>query len=107
VLHTLETAQMPSVASARRGGTTVGRPRDRAGLEPEPGEGNSPSSRGGYSIGTGVVIVDKGSSLTNLHVVANAEQVKVEFFDGLVSVMPQACWARGGPGRIASQDHSG
>jgi S1-C subfamily serine protease len=37
-------------------------------------------------VGTGVVIVDKGIILTNLHVVAGAESVKVTFFDGLESV---------------------
>jgi S1-C subfamily serine protease len=34
-------------------------------------------------VGTGVVVVDKGVILTNLHVVAGAEKVKVTFFDGL------------------------
>ncbi len=33
-------------------------------------------------IGTGVVIVDKGVILTNLHVVAGAEKIKVRFFEG-------------------------
>jgi len=37
------------------------------------------------SVGTGVVIVDKGLILTNLHVVANAKMVKVVFADGLES----------------------
>ena len=32
-----------------------------------------------------MVVVDKGIILTNLHVVAGADRVKVEFFDGLVS----------------------
>jgi S1-C subfamily serine protease len=36
-------------------------------------------------VGTGVVIVDNGTILTNLHVVAGAERVQVVFFDGLVS----------------------
>lgn len=36
-------------------------------------------------IGTGVVIVDKGTILTNLHVVAAANWVKVVFADGLES----------------------
>lgn len=36
-------------------------------------------------VGTGVVIVDKGIILTNLHVVANADWVKVVFADGLES----------------------
>ncbi len=34
-------------------------------------------------IGTGVVIVDKGVILTNLHVVLGAEKIKVRFFDGM------------------------
>jgi S1-C subfamily serine protease len=33
-------------------------------------------------VGTGVVIVDKGVILTNLHVVNGADQIKVTFFDG-------------------------
>lgn len=36
-------------------------------------------------IGTGVVVVDRGVILTNLHVVAGAERVQVIFSDGLVS----------------------
>lgn len=36
-------------------------------------------------VGTGVVIVDKGIILTNLHVVSGADKVKVTFFDGLES----------------------
>jgi len=36
-------------------------------------------------VGTGVVIVDKGVILTNLHVVAGAEKVQVTFADGSVS----------------------
>ena len=42
----------------------------------KPAEGN---------IGTGVVIVDTGIILTNLHVVNGAKRVKVTFFDGLES----------------------
>jgi S1-C subfamily serine protease len=46
-------------------------------------------------VGTGVVIIDNGTILTNLHVVLGADQVKVTFHDGLesearlVSVMPE------------------
>ena len=36
-------------------------------------------------VGTGVVIVDNGLILTNLHVVAGAMRVKVVFADGLES----------------------
>ena len=37
------------------------------------------------SVGTGVVIVDKGIILTNLHVVAGAKRIQVIFSDGLES----------------------
>lgn len=37
------------------------------------------------NVGSGVVIVDDGTILTNLHVVAGAERIRVEFFDGHVS----------------------
>ncbi|MBX3606253.1 MAG: trypsin-like peptidase domain-containing protein [Piscinibacter sp.] len=46
-------------------------------------------------VGTGVVIIDNGTILTNLHVVLGADKVKVTFHDGLesdarlVSVMPE------------------
>ncbi len=36
-------------------------------------------------VGTGVVIVDKGTILTNMHVIAGAERVRVTFADGLES----------------------
>ena len=38
-----------------------------------------------FGVGTGVVIVDKGVILTNLHVVSGAERVKVVFHDGMES----------------------
>jgi S1-C subfamily serine protease len=49
---------------------------------------------GGRSVGTGVVIVDKGLILTNLHVVEGAGRITVTFFDGsqsearVVNLMP-------------------
>ena len=46
------------------------------------GKERGPVQRG---VGTGVVIVDNGTILTNLHVVQGARQVKVTFADGLVS----------------------
>jgi S1-C subfamily serine protease len=36
-----------------------------------------------HGVGTGVVIVDKGIILTNLHVVSGADRIKVTFSDGL------------------------
>jgi S1-C subfamily serine protease len=56
------------------------------GKPPEaPSDGGTPGEveRG---VGTGVVIVDKGVILTNLHVVAGADKIKVTFFDGLEAV---------------------
>jgi len=53
------------------------------GKPPEaPNDGGAPGEfeRG---VGTGVVIVDKGVILTNLHVVAGADKIKVTFYDGL------------------------
>lgn len=47
---------------------------------PNDGAGPGEVERG---VGTGVVIVDKGVILTNLHVVAGADKIKVTFFDGL------------------------
>ena len=37
------------------------------------------------AVGSGVVVIDKGVILTNLHVVAGASRVRVTFFDGLES----------------------
>ncbi len=51
--------------------------------------------REGRSVGTGVVVVDSGLILTNLHVVTGAEKITVTFFDGseseafVVSRQPQ------------------
>lgn len=79
VLHTLETGTLPSPAAKAY---EVIRPSivrvrrlesDKAGEELEKG------------VGTGVVIIDKGIILTNLHVVHGAKRVQVVFADGLES----------------------
>ena len=44
---------------------------------------NKDGKDGDRSVGTGVVIVDKGIILTNLHVVQGAESIRVTFADGL------------------------
>ncbi len=80
VRHTLETQTLPSQAAKAY---SVIRPsvvlvRD---LEGEPGQ-DTETVKG---VGSGVVIVDKGIILTNLHVVAGANRVGVEFFDGTQS----------------------
>ena len=63
--------------------TTEKRGRNMAkGKAPE-ADAEGDNERG---VGTGVVIVDKGVILTNLHVVAGADRIKVTFFDGLESI---------------------
>jgi S1-C subfamily serine protease len=42
-------------------------------------KGHGPTERG---VGSGVVIVDNGTILTNLHVIAGAKKIRVTFFDG-------------------------
>jgi S1-C subfamily serine protease len=54
------------------------------GSEPADGDNSDGDSADG-NVGTGVVIVDNGTILTNLHVVAGAERLRVEFADGQVS----------------------
>jgi S1-C subfamily serine protease len=80
VLHTLETNTLPSPA---RKAYEVIRPsivRVR-GLAPDKAGGEDTEK----SVGTGVVIVDKGIILTNLHVVAGGDRLGVIFADGTES----------------------
>jgi S1-C subfamily serine protease len=61
-----------------------------SGAKPKP-LGSASAAGGGsdndeeveHGVGTGVVIVDKGVILTNLHVVSGADRIQVVFFDGL------------------------
>ena len=54
------------------------------GLMTEGDDGSDGKEAGSVErgIGTGVVIIDNGTILTNLHVVAGAKKVRVTFFDG-------------------------
>ncbi len=80
VLHTLEQGQLPSAAA--KAYEAVRRSVVRVhGIGLPPGM-DLDAPRG---IGTGVVIVDTGIILTNMHVVVGAERIKVEFSDGLES----------------------
>jgi serine protease DegQ len=64
----------------------------RAGAKPKP-LGPAPGTEAASEnddevengVGTGVVIIDKGIILTNLHVVSGADRIKVVFSDGLES----------------------
>jgi len=85
VLHTLETKTLPSTAArayeiirpsvvrVRQMGTSKDGPHGDGGGDIE------------KSVGTGVVIVDKGIILTNLHVVAGGDRLGVVFADGTES----------------------
>jgi S1-C subfamily serine protease len=76
VLHTLESKTLPSRAakaaeSVRQSVVLVrGYVEDDAGVEQE------------HGVGSGVVIVEDGLILTNMHVVAGAKRVTVTFYDG-------------------------
>jgi len=80
VLKTLETTQLPSAAAKAY---NVIRPSVVRVI----GYGKSKDGKEDveYGVGTGVVIVDKGIILTNLHVVQGAQTIKVVFSDGLES----------------------
>ena len=80
VLHTLETRTLPSPAAKAYEAVLPSVVRVR-GLDTDP-DGDDEIEK---SVGTGVVVVDKGLILTNLHVVAGARLVKVVFADGLES----------------------
>ena len=59
-------------------------PAGKGGGNPsEFGKDGQKNPHGTTGVGTGVVIVDKGIILTNLHVVLGAEKIRVRFFDGM------------------------
>jgi S1-C subfamily serine protease len=53
--------------------------------KPVAAEGDAQDDEVEAGVGTGVVIIDKGVILTNLHVVSGADRIKVIFYDGLES----------------------
>ncbi|HKX42189.1 MAG TPA: trypsin-like peptidase domain-containing protein, partial [Burkholderiaceae bacterium] len=65
---------------------------DGSDIKDDAKNGKAPVERG---IGTGVVIIDNGTILTNLHVVNGAKRIRVSFMDGtesdaqLLSVQPE------------------
>ena len=121
VLHTLENKTLPSRAAKAADIVLPSLVRVRGFGNPPPSKGKSKAKSGRrdhesgkgtpggsqskskdqpkgmeeLSVGSGVVIVDNGVILTNLHVVASAERVTVTFHDGsesdadLVSVHPE------------------
>ena len=81
VLKTLETTVLPS-AAARAYENIIPSVVRVVGLGKEDGKDGKEGER---SVGTGVVIVDKGIILTNLHVVQGAQTIRITFADGLES----------------------
>jgi serine protease DegQ len=79
VLRTLETTTLPSAAAKAYAAVRPSVVRVQGLVAGPIGEDIE------IGIGTGVVIVDKGTILTNLHVVSAADWVKVVFADGLES----------------------
>lgn len=88
VLHTLETRTLPSPAA--RAYETV-----RPSVVLVRGQRNGDDADLERSIGSGVVIVDSGIILTNLHVVNGADRISLRFADGtesdasVISVQPE------------------
>lgn len=80
VLHTLQTKSLPSPAAKAYDAIRRSVVRVR-GL----GYLDDPEDITEISVGSGVVVVDKGIILTSLHVVANAERVSVVFANGFES----------------------
>ncbi len=88
VLKTLETTQLPS-AAAKAYETiipsvvrVVGYSKRKVGKDGKEVKEDEESNR---SVGTGVVIVDKGIILTNLHVVQGADVIHITFADGMTT----------------------
>lgn len=89
VLHTLSTKTLPSQAARayEAVGPSVVMVR---GTHPAPTTGGSASAGGEpgqieRTVGSGVVILENGTILTNLHVVEGSEKLTVTFFDGTES----------------------
>lgn len=80
VLKTLETAELPSPAAKAYQTIFPSVVRVVGYIKSDDGKDDLK-----HDVGTGVVIVDKGIILTNLHVVQGAQSIKVTFFDGLES----------------------
>ncbi len=80
VLKTLETADLPSPTAKAYEAILPSVVRVMGFVKSKDGKEDIQ-----HGVGTGVVIVDKGIILTNLHVVQGAQSIKVVFSDGLES----------------------
>lgn len=82
VLKTLETTQLPSAAAKAYDTIIPSVVRVVGYSKSKDGKEDNESER---SVGTGVVIVDKGIILTNLHVVQGADVIHITFSDGMTT----------------------
>jgi S1-C subfamily serine protease len=82
VMRTLETATLPSPAARAYDVVRSSVVRVRGFGEPDPENAEKEIERG---VGSGVVIVDNGTILTNLHVVVGSKRIRVVFADGMES----------------------
>ena len=81
VLHTLQNKELPS-ASAKAAASVQGAVVHVQSYAADPKNKDNDKESG---VGTGVVIKDDGTILTNFHVIAGAKRLKVTFFDGTES----------------------
>jgi S1-C subfamily serine protease len=81
VLHTLQTKELPS-QSAKAAASVQGAVVHVQAYVADPKNKDVDKESG---VGTGVVIKDDGTILTNFHVVSGAKRLKVTFFDGTES----------------------
>ena len=82
VLNTLETKTLPSRAAKAADAVRESVVRVRGYYEDPKDPKAVDTPRG---VGTGVVIIDNGTILTNLHVVQGARRVTITFYDGMES----------------------
>ena len=82
VLKTLENTQLPSAAAKAYEAIIPSVVRVVGYSKSKDSKENKESGR---SVGTGVVIVDKGIILTNLHVVQGADSILITFADGMTT----------------------
>jgi S1-C subfamily serine protease len=78
VLHTLQSKELPS-QSSKAAAAVQGAVVRVLAFAADPKNKNAEIESG---VGTGVVIKDDGTILTNFHVVAGAKKLRVTFFDG-------------------------
>jgi S1-C subfamily serine protease len=84
VLNALQTVPIPSVTTRAYEQILPSVVRVRSFVTPLDKKGK-PMEEVQHGVGTGVVIVDKGIILTNLHVVQGGQRLEVTFSDGLTS----------------------